>query len=84
MQLRPADPPGAADPGDDLTTTNRLARADQGLADMRIGGHPAIGMTEEEQIAKAAKLVPDVDDDAVLGRPHRGAVFSSDIDAVVV
>src|SRR6266851_6060043 len=73
MQLRGSDIAALADAADDLAALYLIAALDQKGVAMGIGGDPAIGMADQQQIAEAAQLVAGIDDDATVGGAHRRA-----------
>src|SRR5260370_26409902 len=84
MQLRLANPPGRANLGNLLALANGIAALDEQLLAMRIGGDPAIGMLDQDQIAVAAQLIAGICDSSGVDRGHRGAARRGDVDAVIV
>ena len=84
MELWRRDAAGLPDRGDDLTAPHRLAATHADRVVVAVGGHPPVGMAQDQKVAEARQLVAGIDDDAVLGRVHRGAARRRDVDAVVV
>src|SRR6266851_3476682 len=84
MELRLADPAGRADLGDGLASAHRVAALDEQLVAMRVGGDPAIGMLDQNQIAVAAQLVAGIGDGSAIDGIDRGAARRGDVDPVIV
>lgn len=84
VQLRGGDIAALANAADHLASLHLIAPLDQQRIAMGVGRDPTVGMANQKQIAEAAQLVAGIDDDAIVGRTHRGAQRSSDIDAVIV
>ncbi len=84
MQLRAVDAAGVADRTDRRPGINSLTAPDQQPIQMGISGHPAIGVTDQQQIAKPAQLIARIGDNAALGSPYWCALGCRDIDAVIM
>ena len=84
MQLRPAHIAGPAHPGNNLATPHDVTTLHKDDRAVRIGRHPAAGMLDQNQIAKALQLIAGIGDNAVFGGPDRGTFPRRDIDSVIV
>ena len=62
VQLRRGDVAALAGFGDGLAARDLIAALDRNVAIMRIGGHEAIGMTDEHQIAISLELAAGISD----------------------
>ena len=62
---------------------NLISDIDQQAAVMGVGGDPAFGVAQQDQVAIAAKFIADIGDDAVFRRHHPGAARRRDVDAVI-
>src|SRR5712691_2637667 len=84
MELRRGDAPALAGLGDHLPALHRLAAMDEDLGIVRIGGDPAVGVLDQDEIAVSLQLVTGIGDDTVLGGLDRGVLRHRDVDAVVL
>src|SRR6185437_453086 len=64
MELRPGDGAGGADARDRLAAPHLLAALYQQHGVVRIGGHPAVGVLDQDEVAITAQLVAGIGDDA--------------------
>src|SRR5580658_821817 len=83
MKLRRRGIAGFAGLGDDLPAPDGLAAFDIELAVIGIGGHEAVGMTDQNKVAIATHFIARIDDNARLRRLDGGAFRQRDIDAVI-
>ena len=51
---------------------------------MGIGGDPAIGVADQEQVAEAFQLISRIGDGTAVGGVDFGALLGGDVDAVIM
>src|SRR5579883_1299703 len=83
MKLRGCGVAGLPGLQDHLSLVNLVVAFDQEFACIRIGGHEAVRVTHQHEVAVAFQLVARIGDDAVFGGAHRGAFGEREVDAVV-
>ena len=83
MDLRFRHAAAGADPADDIAAFDNIAALDQHHLVMGVGGDPALGVADQDEVSVAAKFIADIGDDAVFRRHHPGTARRRDIDAVI-
>src|SRR5262249_1153354 len=84
VQLRRGDIAGLPRLRDHLTALDRLVALPQNFAPVRVGGHLAVRVTDQHEIAVGLELVAGIGHPAVLSRLDRRALRHRDVDAVVL
>lgn len=84
MQLRCRDIAGLADGSDRLTARDRGTARHIDTVEMGVGGHPVLGMLDQQEIAVPPQLIPRIGYHTVFRSPDRRPPRYSDIDAVIV
>ena len=69
--------------GDDLAAPHLIAALDQDVLVVGVGRDPAVGMTDEDEVAVALEFVAGVDHGAGLDGLDRRAFRHREVDAVV-